>query len=360
MRISHRDLTFILDTGSDLSAIDGAVAQELGVTGTHAVPVLKNYRQQGSEVSEVASLGIGRRLFSHKSLGPLDLTHVSAAVGVHVDGIVGSDILQTALWHLNYSRQELTIGSSEPIERLGRVVELRRDGDEYYVPLKIVSVPVELLLDSGTNLTNLSPETWHRVSQVWQPPAVIDGVVRAGLPVPPAFLVCLPAFRWRRDLTNQVTRVQRSVTTGAFSEPGFGGILGTDSLRQFEVTLDLAHSRLFLKKDPGFKPDPFRYTTIGIQFANDPNGDHVVISVWKDSPAEEAGMKAGDRIKTVNGQSARDLSLEQLGNQLHGPEGTPVRLIMERGSASFAVTVRTRQMLCSSENVRNALRAAQK
>ncbi len=361
VRISHRDLTFILDTGSDLSAIDGAVAQELGVTGTGAVPVLRNYRQQGSEVIEVPSLGIGRRIFSHKDLGTLDLTHVSAAVGVHVDGIVGSDILQTALWHLNYSRQEITIGPSEPIERLGRVIELRRDGDEYYVPLKIASVPVELLLDSGTNSTNLSSETWHRVSQVWQPPAVIDGVVRAGLPVPPAFLVCLPSISLGDEtLTNQVTRVQRSVTTGAFSEPGFGGILGTDFLRQFEVTLDLAHKRLFLKKDSGFKPDPYRYTTIGIQFANDPNGDHVVMSVWKDSPAEEAGMKAGDRIKAVNGQSARDLSLEQLGNQLHGPEGTPVRLIVERSSVSFAVTMRTRQMLCSSENVRNALRAAQK
>ena len=57
VRISHRDLTFILDTGSDLSAIDGAVAQELGVTGTHAVPVLKNYRQQGSEVIEVRFAG---------------------------------------------------------------------------------------------------------------------------------------------------------------------------------------------------------------------------------------------------------------------------------------------------------------
>ena len=142
-----------------------------------------------------------------------------------------------------------------------------------------------------------------------------------------------------------------------------GGLWGNPRdhfLRQFEVTLDLAHNRLFLKKDSGFKPDPYRYTTIGIQFANDPNGDHVVMSVWKDSPAEEAGMKAGDRIKAVNGQSARDLSLEQLGNQLHGPEGTPVRLIVERGSVSFAVTIRTRQMLCSSENVRNALRAAQK
>ncbi len=361
VRINHRDLTFILDTGSELSAIDGAVAQELGLEGTDTLPVLKNYREQGSEVLIVPSLRIGRRLFSNKSLGTLDLTHVSAAVGVHVDGIVGSDILQTGLWHLNYSRQELTIGFSEHTKRLGHVIELRRDGNEYYVQLRIVSVPVELLLDSGTNSTNLSPETWHRVSQVWQPPAVIDGVVRAGLPVPPAFLVCLPSISLGDEtLANQVTRVQRSVTTGAFSEPGFGGILGTDFLRQFEVTLDLAHSRLFLKKDPGFKPDPFRYTTIGIQFANDPNGDHVVMSVWKGSPAEEAGMKAGDRIKTVNGQSARDLSLEQLGNQLHGPEGTPVRLSMERGSVPFAVTVRTRQMLCSSENVRNALRAAQK
>ncbi len=125
------------------------------------------------------------------------------------------------------------------------------------------------------------------------------------------------------------------------------------------ITFDLAHSRLFLRRDPRFKRDPYRYTTIGIQFAKNAGDQYLVMGVWKNSPAEAAGIKAGDRIEGVNGQPSRNSSLERLGSRLHGPEGTPVRLVMERDSARFPVTVRTRQMLCSPQSGRDTLRAAQ-
>ena len=361
VRINHRDLTFILDTGSELSALDSSMAQQLGLTDIATIPVLKNYRERGSEMIEVPSLGIGSRVFAHKDLGTSDFRHVSAAIGVRVDGVLGNDILQSMPFQLNYSKREMTIGPFARGEGLGKAIQLRRDGDQFYVPLQIVSVPVELLLDTGTNSTNLSSETWQSVFRVWQPNVVIDGVVRAGSPTPPAFLVCLPSISLEDlTLTNQVMRVQRAVNSGAFSDAGFGGILGSDFLRQFEVTLDLARGRLFLKKDPRFRRDPYLYTTVGIQFAKDARNQYIVMAVWKNSPAEEAGLKVGDRIESVNGQPSKTLSLEQLRNQMHGPEGMAVQLVMERDSVPYAVTVRTRQMLCSPQSARTTLRAARK
>ena len=334
------------------------MAQQLGLTEVESIPVLKNYREQGSEMIEVSSLGIGSRMFSHKELGTSDFSHVSAALGVRVDGVLGNDILRSMPFQLNYSKRELTIGPFASVEGLGKVIQLRRDGDQFYVPLQIVSVAVELLLDTGTNSTNLSSETWQSISQVWQPKVVIDGVVRAGSPIPPAFLVCIPSISLKDvTLTDQVVRVQRAVNSGAFSDAGFGGILGSDFLRQFEVTFDLANSRLFLKKDPRFKRDPYRYTTIGIQFAKDAREQYIVMGVWKNSPAKEAGIQAGDRIDSVNGRPSKGLSLERLGSQMHGPEGTAVRLVVERDSVPYAFTVRTRQMLCSPQSVRDTLRA---
>jgi len=361
VRINHRDLTFILDTGSELSALDSSMAQQLGLTDIATIPVLKNYRERGSEMIEVPSLGIGSRVFAHKDLGTSDFRHVSAAIGVRVDGVLGNDILQSMPFQLNYSKREMTIGPFARGEGLGKAIQLRRDGDQFYVPLQIVSVPVELLLDTGTNSTNLSSETWQSVFRVWQPNVVIDGVVRAGSPTPPAFLVCLPSISLEDlTLTNQVMRVQRAVNSGAFSDAGFGGILGSDFLRQFEVTLDLARGRLFLKKDSRFRRDPYLYTTVGIQFAKDARNQYIVMAVWKNSPAEEAGLKVGDRIESVNGQPSKTLSLAQLRNQMHGPEGMAVQLVMERDSVPYAVTVRTRQMLCSPQSARTTLRAARK
>lgn len=313
VRINHRDLTFILDTGSELSALDRSMAQELGLTDIATIPVLKNYREQGSEMIEVPSLGVGSRLFAHQDLGTSDFSHVSAAIGVRVDGVLGNDILQSMPFQLNYSKRELTIGPFARIEGLGKVIQLRRDGGQFYIPLQIASVAVELLLDTGTNSTNLSPKTWQSVSQVWQPHAVIDGVVRAGFPVPPAFLVCLPSISLGDDtLTNQVVRVQRAVSSGAFSDAGFGGILGSDFLRQFEVSLDLANSRLFLKRDHGFERDPYRYTTIGIQFAKDAREQYIVMGVWKDSPRKRLASRRATELTLLTANHAKP----QLSNDL--------------------------------------------
>jgi hypothetical protein len=79
----------------------------------------------------------------------------------------------------------------------------------------------------------------------------------AVFPIPPAFLVCLPSVALGNvRLKDQVVRGQREVKDGAFSALRFGGILGSEFLRQFEVTFDLAHNRTFLKNDPHFKRDP--------------------------------------------------------------------------------------------------------
>ena len=271
------------------------MAQQLGLTDIATIPVLKNYREEGSEMIEVPSLGIGSRVFAHKELGTSDFSHVSAAIGVRVDGVLGNDILQSMPFQLNYSKRELTIGPFARIEGLGKVIQLRRDGDQFYVPLQIVSVAVELLLDTGTNSTNLSSEDLaecfpgmatecrHR----WRGAGWFSCSARvSGLPA--------QVSRWETmTLTDQVVRVQRAVSSGAFSDAGFGGILGSDFLRQFEVSFDLANSRLFLKSDPGFERDPYRYTTIGIQFAKDAREQYIVMGVWKDSPAEEAGIEGG-------------------------------------------------------------------
>jgi len=117
-------------------------------------------------------------------------------------------------------------------------------------------------------------------------------------------------------------------------------------LRQFEVTFDLSHSLLFLKPDPAFHSDPYKYVTIGIQIAKDALGVFTVISVWENSPAAEAGMVPGDRIIGIDGENAGDLTLEQFAGKLHAKPGTPIILKIDRKSGSFVVAVRTRKLIC--------------
>jgi len=313
VRVNGRDLSFLLDTGSEHSAIDASVASSLNLGQVADVEVLKNYRTQPATADQTTRIEIGGLAFDSKVLTVLNLGSVARALGSSVDGVVGNDILQDFTFTLNYSKEELVTGRMAELGDTGVPIKLRRSGDEFFVPIRLMSSPEELLLDTGTNSTNLSWGTWLQLLRVWTPDASIDGVVRAGFPTPPAFLVCVPDVRLGEiAVRDQAVRVQRAVNSGAFSAEGFGGTLGSEFLRQFEVTFDLKHDQIFLKKDPRSKSDPYRYVTIGIQFARNDQGTYSVMSVWKNSPADQAGIRLGDRIRAINGESTSSMTAEQL------------------------------------------------
>jgi hypothetical protein len=192
VRVNDRDLSFLLDTGSDHSAIDAAMAQQLGLAEGGSIEILKDYRKQAAATAEIDSLAIGKQIFKREGLTVVNLDSVSQALGIAVDGVLGTDILKGLTFKVDYAKQELVFGLLQELGNVGTPIQLRRSGDEFFVPLRLMSIPTELLLDTGTNSTNLSWGTWQRLSEQWEPNAIVDGVVRAGFPTPPAFLICLP------------------------------------------------------------------------------------------------------------------------------------------------------------------------
>ncbi len=60
------------------------------------------------------------------------------------------------------------------------------------------------------------------------------------------------------------------------------------------------------------------------------NGYLTVISPIEDTPAWKAGIKAGDRIVEINGESTKGLSLAEAANLMRGKRGSPVKLKVRR------------------------------
>lgn len=61
-------------------------------------------------------------------------------------------------------------------------------------------------------------------------------------------------------------------------------------------------------------------------------GTLTVIAPLKDSPAERAGLKAGDKILKVDDTTTADLTLDEAVRLIRGPKGTEVRLTVLRDS----------------------------
>ncbi|MFI5245416.1 MAG: S41 family peptidase, partial [Gemmatimonadales bacterium] len=53
------------------------------------------------------------------------------------------------------------------------------------------------------------------------------------------------------------------------------------------------------------------------------------------SPAERAGIRAGDRLVEIDGQSMRSWTPEEASNALRGPLGSSIKLVIERGGATI-------------------------
>lgn len=61
-------------------------------------------------------------------------------------------------------------------------------------------------------------------------------------------------------------------------------------------------------------------------------GNIVIVSVIPDGPADDAGIRAGDRVIEVDGQSVEGLAPEEVAGNVRGGEGSTVELVLERPS----------------------------
>ncbi len=70
-----------------------------------------------------------------------------------------------------------------------------------------------------------------------------------------------------------------------------------------------------------------------------------IISPLKGSPAERAGLKAGDRILKINATTTADLSIEEAVSYIRGPIGTSVKLTISREGEDVRDVEITRQTI---------------
>ncbi len=64
-----------------------------------------------------------------------------------------------------------------------------------------------------------------------------------------------------------------------------------------------------------------------------------ILHVLEGTPAEKAGLKAGDRISVVDGRSTKETSLEEVANRLRGKVGTRVKLTIQREEKPLEFTL---------------------
>jgi len=78
------------------------------------------------------------------------------------------------------------------------------------------------------------------------------------------------------------------------------------------------------------------------------NGQIVVIAPLKDSPAEKAGVRAGDAIVEVDGKSTAKWTLFEAVSKIRGKDGTKVALTLDRSGKEVKVSIARQEISVAS------------
>lgn len=96
-----------------------------------------------------------------------------------------------------------------------------------------------------------------------------------------------------------------------------------------------------------FNSPPEQYGGIGAWISQpDPQPGNLaeITGVFNGGPAERAGVRAGDRVKSVDGVDVDGLTAAEVANLIRGPEGTEVTIVVARGTTERTFTI-TRALL---------------
>ncbi len=383
-------LSFLLDTGVDTTVLLNLEeadslqlkdARKISLRGLGGEELIEAYR------SDHNNIRIGKAVNPDLTLYLIydEAVNFSPRLGVPVHGIIGYDLIKDFVVEINYARKFMRLhepGRFRKNLRRYSSLELRFFQNKPYIQSRVVieDKPVEaiLLVDNG-----LGDAVWlfNENDDIKVPEASFDDFLGLGL---------LGEVTGKRSRIRAIRIGDYTLeeVTAAFpdsvSVQGLrlfedrNGSIGAEVLRRFNIFLDYREQKMYLRRNRNFS-DPFNYDMSGIILEHSgfvvvetyekvlddsrQKGQEVyrqtphyfknfelqpayrVVQVRKGSPAEEAGVKVGDVILSVNGRNAFRYNLEELASLLASEEGKKIKLEVDRAGKRMEISFELRKLL---------------
>lgn len=290
----------LLDSGASMTTLDRTYARSIGIKPGVKVDGLGAGGAIEAELVTGVTLTVGGMRFEKMTVAVIDFSDVAKAIGRPMPVVLGRELFNAAAIGIDWQRRELTLSPSAGFRPPAgaTLVPLREKGPFHFVEVAVADrPPIEALFDLGNGgNVNLPSDYWSKqpvLANLRFADSQLGGV--GGLH--PSRVVTYPSvsFAGQRfeGVTGQLGRDSQGKEAAHDSNVGIG------MLKPFSVVLDLGNSRLFvtpLANRPAFLRDRAGVRT---QF----DGDALkVMFVSPQGPAHAAGMRAGDRIATIDGR----------------------------------------------------------
>jgi PDZ domain/Aspartyl protease len=121
------------------------------------------------------------------------------------------------------------------------------------------------------------------------------------------------------------------------------GFVGAELLTRFVVTFDYPSKRMVLVPGARFR-EPFEFDMTGMMLDAGERDRRRIDAVLPDSPANDAGVRAGDVLLAVDGRRLDEIGPDGL-RRAFQRDGAEVRVTLERNATTIEKTLRLRRLL---------------
>ena len=259
VELRRRRCTFLVDTGAQAVAVDSSVAAEVGLQIEGHLEVAGVQRTGGSGIAPLGGIEIGAATLPVGVVTVLSLRDV--APPYTVDGILGYPFFASAEVRIDQAAGTMTFGKPGSLGTDGSEIPVDSDRQLVEVHGAVDGIGGRFVLDTGNTNELLIFAPFAQMHPRLAPVAAshssynfgVGGSTRAISTVVDE--LDFGPFR----LFNRVAAVM-ATSQGAFADRFDAGNIGMGSLKNFVMTFDLAHGRMYARPGPQFDDGRFRST----------------------------------------------------------------------------------------------------
>ncbi len=308
-------LNFVFDTGASTVVLDAKIAEKIGVKADYQQPT------KGAGGSEMYNIALAQKFqIGTITLGDahtvlVDLERLTKRGNHPIDGIIGYNIMREYVTHIDYDQQVIQLYNGvDEIEGKEAYTALEAAFDYSQIPQVNLEFTLDnnqkfkgnFLFDSGANITFLLNTPFVKEKNIEN---LLEKTIEnkaEGLTTSSNFKIGKIASVKLGDFTfGEMPLDLSNSKAGVMASSNFTGILGVKIISRFNLILDYANEKMYLKPNKTYH-DAFEFPRSGISLAKE--ADAIKISnVITAAEAYKKGIREGDELLEIDGIIADDV-----------------------------------------------------
>ncbi len=348
VRLNGRPSEFLFDTGG-LNVITPTVAREMGLKAEGAMEATgAGEKSADAAFTKVARMQVGGAWLENQTFVVIGLESFKDVEGKPITGIIGYEVFKRFVVVLDYENSRVVLLEPDGFAYGGSGVRVPMDLNDRVpeVAGEIDGLPGKFSLDTGSRSSlDLMAPFVAKNNLVARYNAKYQGVTGWGVGgAARSWIVRGKRFSLGGAAVDAPVVELAQAAKGSFSDAYVAGNVGAGVLKQFNIVWNYPRHEIFFEKNKNHgQPDVYDRAGFWVNLGD---GAFDVVDVTAGAPADSAGLRAGDRVVSVNGKkAASEVSLPDFRLLKKAPSGTNLILEVLRGTQRLTIDITLKDLV---------------